>query len=210
MLTCTCDLRSGIGQFPRASAKVAPGSACGGVVSALDIAPTVLDLAGVRAPDTFQGKSLTRMLSDPAARVRQYAFAEHNWHDYRAYERAVRSERFTYVRNWVPELTQSPPADAVDSPTFRAMRELHAAGKLTDAQRWCFVAPRPEEELYDLASDPHSLHNLAASPRHADTLAEMRHALDRWRAETADTFDPAGLTPDRFDRNMGQRLDPKP
>lgn len=187
--------------------KVMAGSTSASLLSAVDIAPTILDLAGVTIPSSFQGKSFAPVLSEAAATVRPYAFAEHNWHDYMAFKRAVRSPQYTYIRNWLPELTLSPPADAVSSPTFAAMRQLRDAGQLPESQRQCFLAPRPEEELYDLESDPHSLKNLAADPQHAAVLAEMRKALEDWQAQTRDTFDRQKLTPDRFDRQTGKKND---
>ena len=193
----------------RLPGRTAPGSASQSLVSAVDVAPTVLELAGVRAPDTLQGKSFARMLSDPSATVRDFAYAEHNWHDYRAHERGVRSPRYTYIRNYIPELTGSPPADAVVGPTFQLMRQLHAAGKLAGPQADPFVAPRPPEELYDSEADPHALNNLAADPRHADALAQLRQALEAWQSDTGDRFDPALISPDRFDRGTGKRLPPQ-
>jgi arylsulfatase A-like enzyme len=192
----------------RLPGRAAAGSASASLVSAVDLAPTVLELAGVAAPDTLQGKSFAPVLADPGAAVREFAFAEHNWHDYRAHERAVRSPRYTFVRNWLPELTGSPPADAVAGPTFQLMRRLHAEGKLTGPQAEPFRAPRPAEELYDTDADPHALHNLAADPAHAEALGRLRQALAEWQAETGDTFDPAAISPDRFDRATGKRLPP--
>ena len=78
---------------------VRPGSRCGSLVSTIDIAPTVLRLAGIEPGPTFQGKDLSPLLKDPTAKVRDFVFAERNWHDYAAHGRAVRSERFKYIRN---------------------------------------------------------------------------------------------------------------
>lgn len=188
-------------------ARRAPGT-CGALVSAVDLAPTLLELAGAPRPESFQGRSFAALLTDPAGQGREYAFAEHHWHDYRAYERAVRDRRYTYLRNFQPQLPATPPADAVNSPTFAAMRRLRDAGALTPAQRSVFTAPRPAEELYDLEQDPHSLKNLATDSAHADTLRRLRGVLDRWREETGDRFDPESLTPDAFDRETGARLLP--
>ena len=120
--------------------------------------------------------SLLPLLTDPAATVRPYAFAEHNWHDYTACERAVRTARYKYIRNAYPDLLGTPPADAVKGPTFQAMRRLRDAKKLAPQQMACFVAPRPAEELYDLEADPQELHNIATQAEMASQLAEMRRA----------------------------------
>jgi N-sulfoglucosamine sulfohydrolase len=160
---------------------------------------------------TFQGRSFARLLTAPdGPAVREFAFTEHNWHDYTARERGVRSERFHYIRNDYPDLPGTPPADAVTAPTFQAMRRLRDAGKLTPDQLYPFVRPRPAEEFYDLSADPHELKNLAASPRVAAEMARHRGALAAWQKDTGDG-PPAVRTPDEFDRETGaRRADVKP
>jgi N-sulfoglucosamine sulfohydrolase len=184
---------------------VRPGRRCTSLVSTVDIGPTVLKLAGIEPGPSFQGKDFSLLFKDPKARVRDWIFAERNWHDYAARGRTVRSERFQYIRNDDHELPLTPPADAVRSPTFQAMRRLRDEKKLTPAQRASFVHPRPAEELYDIDADPHELRNLAADPNFAKTLDEMRRALAEWERETNDVV--AGkLSPDEFDRETGEPL----
>lgn len=186
-------------------AKIKPGSVSQSLVSTIDIAPTILELAGIKAPSTFVGQSFADVLSDPQRQHRDAIFAEHNWHDYAAHQRAVRTERYLYIRNWLPQYPQTPPADAVRSSTYAVMQKLHAADKLLPTQRACFVTPSPEEELYDIQADPHSLHDLAADPKHADTLKAMRQRLAEWQRATDDA-PPQTFRPDNFDRTTGQAL----
>ena len=184
---------------------VRSGSHCGRLISTIDIAPTVLKLAGLEPLRSFQGKDFSPLFQDPTAKVNNLIFAERNWHDYASHGRAVRSERFKYIKNDDNERPLTPPADAVRSPTFMAMRRLRDARKLTAEQRGCFEHPRPAEELYDLDADPHELVNLAAVPKFAKVLDEMRRALSEWERETADIATDK-LTPDEFDRETGEPL----
>jgi arylsulfatase A-like enzyme len=184
---------------------VAPGGRCGRLVSTIDIAPTVLTLAGIAPGRTIQGKDFSPLLKDPAATVRDLIFAERNWHDYAARGRAVRSERFKYIKNDDNAMPLTPPADAVRSPTYRAMQWLREEGKLSAPQLACFVQPRPVEELYDLDADSDELHNLAGDPAHAEELRRMRDALEGWARETGDTV-PATRSPDEFHRETGEPL----
>ncbi|MDJ0789340.1 MAG: sulfatase [Myxococcota bacterium] len=48
----------------------APGVTADGIVAGVDVAPTLLDLAGLSVPERMQGQSLRPLLSDPSARVR--------------------------------------------------------------------------------------------------------------------------------------------
>ncbi len=183
------------------------GSVCKQVVSTIEIAPTILDLAGLEPLESFQGRSFAKMLSGIGMLGRRYAIAEHNWHDYRAFERAVHNSRFCYLRNWLPDTPATPPADAVNSPTYKVMKELHAAEKLSLAQQLCFDVPRPTEFLYDVGSDPDCTKNLAADPSYESTLVEFRDVLEQWQLATDDEFPGEdALTPDGFDRNTGKKL----
>ena len=184
---------------------VRPGSACRSLVSAVDIAPTVLELAGRRPPPSIQGKSFVRLLSNPEAVVRERVFAEHNWHDFAARERAVRSARFKYIRNFYPDQPATPPLDELRSATFQAMRRLRDLGRLPARQMTCFIRPRPAEELYDVQADPFEEKNLAEAPELARTLRELRADLAKWQKETEDR-EPAQRRPDLFDRETGQPL----
>ena len=178
------------------------------LVSALDIAPTVLDLAGVAVDKRVQGVSFASILADPTATTRDYAFAEHNWHVGQAHERSVRNGKWLYIRNSRHDLQSLCVESGPAVPAGKELWEAHAAGTLNADQQDVFLKPRPAEELYDTRSDQHQLHNLAAKSEHAETLAELRRVLDRWTEETGDSvqknFTPAtavtgkrqGMTPD--------------
>jgi N-sulfoglucosamine sulfohydrolase len=185
--------------------QVRAGSTTDSLISAIDLAPTLLELAGAEQGPTFQGESFAPVLKDPLASVREYAFAEHNWHDFEDFQRATRDMRFNYIRTAWTELPNTPPADAVKSITFQKMHELRALGQLNAAQLNPYMTPRPEEELYDVQEDPNELHNLADDPRYAPILQRMRKVLDTWQAETDDQR-PAERRPDEFDRVTGDRL----
>ncbi len=185
---------------------VAAASVTDSIVSAVDIAPTVLEFAGLPAAPTFEGTSFAPILSDPAQSIREYAFAEKHWHDYEDHVRAVRSKDYKYIRNDYTDLANTPGADAVRSMTYRAMQRLYKEGKLTEAQKAPFLTPRPAEELYEMNSDPFELKNLAGDPGHKETLEKFREVLAEWTKETGD-YIPSKRTPDEFDRDTGEPTD---
>ena len=193
--------------------RVKSKSICTQLVSSVDIAPTILSLAGIDIPSGFQGHSFMPLLTEQGIKIRDYIYTEHHWHDYEDLGRAVRSMRYKYIRNDYPDLPATPPADVGRSPTFRAMQRLRDRGKLDRNQMACFVKPRPVEELYDVINDPYELHNLSGNPKYADVLGELRQALDNWSKRT-DFRIPEVRTPDEFDRNTGEplanRIRPRP
>ncbi len=175
------------------------------LISSIDIAPTFCELAGVGNVETFQGVSFVPVLTDYLANTRNYIVGEHNWHDYQAYERAIRNHSYLYIRNTFPELNASPPADAVRSLTFQEMIIKYNSGELNENQLDCFIVPRKAEELFDVINDPYQLNNLAEEPNYFDTLNEMRNELDRWITEFNDSI-PKKPTVDKFDRWNGEKL----
>jgi N-sulfoglucosamine sulfohydrolase len=181
------------------------GTHPGGLVSSVDIAPTILELAGIDIPSYFQGESFAPILKDSSAEIRTAVFSEHNWHDYEAFERMIRTKDFLYLINERPNLTNCGPADSKTSPSQAALNELRDLGRLTPAQTDVFVVPRPSEELYDVRNDPEQLLNLASVPRYQKKLEEMWGMLKKWQSETRD-YVPEHLTPDRFDRETGLPL----
>ncbi len=182
--------------------KVMPGGVTKSLVSAVDLAPTFLQVAGVEPGQSFQGKSFLPILEDPARRIRKVVFAEQNWHDYEAHSRAARTEEFKYIRNGYPDLPLTPSADGVRSPTYQAMIKMHERGELSQAQSVYFMKPRPKEELYHSAKDPHETKNLIDDPAYREVLHELRGALDQWIQETGDRV-PELRTADEFDRSTG-------
>ncbi|MBS1811916.1 MAG: sulfatase [Acidobacteria bacterium] len=185
--------------------KIRRGLVSDSLISSIDLAPTILQLAGVAIPSTVQGKSFVSVLTNPKAKIRDAIYAEKNWHDYEDRVRAVRTERFKFIRNDYPDLAGTPSADAGRSPTMDAIRRLHKAGQLTPLQARIFQKPRPTEELYDVIADPNEVNNLANDPHYAKTLAQLRAKLKQWGEETNDVM-PAQRTPDEFDRETGQPL----
>ena len=123
----------------------------------------------------------------------------------RPHERAVRSQQYLYIRNAFPSLPGTPPADAVRSITFQAMRALRDEGKLPPKQMGCFVTPGADEELYDVQADPYQLRNLAGDATYAATLVRMRRVHEEWCRGTNDEV-PQAPTPDKFDRETGVHL----
>jgi len=185
--------------------RISPGTVARGLVSSIDLAPTILELAGLPIPATVQGRSMAAILANPDAKIREEIHAEKNWHDYEDRVRALRTERYKYIRNDYADLPATPSADAGRSPSMDAIRALHKKGQLTPLQARIFQQPRPAEELYDLDADPTESRNLVTDPAHQKTLRQLRARLEAWVTETRD-LTPLRRTPDEFDRQTGQPI----
>ena len=171
------------------------------LVSSIDIAPTLLDMAGIKAGDNFQGKSFKNILSSSDEKFRNYVFAEHNWHDYESYQRMVRGEKYLYIKNYRPEFPQEGPLDAINSPTYIDLKEANRNKSITKIQSEIFISPRPSEELYDLSVDPYQFKNLLLSNNIPKEYLILKNVLNDWIEDTSDNL-PTQLTKDWYLRKQ--------
>ncbi len=154
------------------------------LVEHIDIAAASLALAGIEIPETMQAKDI--FAKDYAKRDAVFA-ARDRCDETIDRIRSVRTERFKYIRNFMPERPYLQPNRYKDDKDILiALRKAHVAGKLNAAQELIFRTVRPKEELYDLEKDPHELHNLAGDPRYRKSLLTLRKRLDDWIVETGD------------------------
>jgi len=183
----------------------AKGTTCKSLVSAIDIAPTIVAVSQSKHPKSFQGKSFEDLLNNPNDVFRNYVFAEHNWHDYEAHERMVRNSEFMYIMNSRPQLANQGPLDAVRSPSFSELVAYRDAGKLSPTQKDIFMAPRASEELFDCKIDSLQINNLIGIPAHQAIYSELKNTLKKWMAKTKDNI-PEKLTKDWYSRT-GEKSD---
>ncbi|NBB72918.1 MAG: sulfatase-like hydrolase/transferase [Bacteroidetes bacterium] len=168
-------------------------------VSLIDLAPTLLEAAGVEPPAQMQGRSLVGLLrSERAGRVEEHRahviLAKERHHglsrpDSAGYpSRAIRTEQFLYIRNVKPERWPA------GSPRISSSQWIFSDTDDGAAKRWMIdhaddplVRPlfllsfgkRPAEELYDLRTDPHQMHNVAGDPEYAMVRDHLAHTLEQ-------------------------------
>ncbi|MGI9470258.1 MAG: sulfatase family protein, partial [Rubripirellula sp.] len=124
---------------------VAAGQTTNALVSAVDIAPTFLQVSDSREDSIpHEGVSFLPVLRNTDASVRTYAFAEDHWHDYEDHARCVVNQQFKLVRNDYVDLPSTPSADAGRGLSWQDMLVLQKAGKLLPEQQTCFQSPRPQ------------------------------------------------------------------
>lgn len=151
----------------------APGAKSDRLVSFVDLAPTVLSLAGVPPREWMQGRAFAgKFQTEPAPYLHGYRGRMDERTDL---VRSVTDGRYVYLRNYMPHLSQGQHVNAqFNNVTTQQWRKLFDEGKLNEAQSTFWKTPKAPEELYDLQSDPDEVRNLAASPAHVETLKKLR------------------------------------
>jgi N-sulfoglucosamine sulfohydrolase len=150
------------------------GKVCDALISQIDIFPTLCDLLAIEPPSWLQGHSFLPLVRGEVAAIHDAIFAEVTYHA--AYEpiRAIRTERWKYIRRFdhyagpvLPNCDDSPSKDLL----LEAGWQEHVS---------------PAEQLYDLFFDPTEVCNLVDRPAFASVLRHMRTQLEGWMQETND------------------------
>ena len=155
---------------------IKPGTVRKELVAHVDLMPTVLEACGLPIPDDGDGRSYWPVLTGKAYTPNKYVFSERNFHENFDPMRAVRDERYKYIRNFCKR-PDTPSVKEYEQMTFENPGQVWRAS----ADR-----PKPLEELYDLASDPHETVNLAGRDELAAVKKRLRDELFRWMNETGD------------------------
>ena len=150
------------------------------LVSGVDIAPTILALAGASHRADTDGIPFLTGSGAPSDATRAAAVSGRDRMD-EAFDRVrtARDTRYRYIRNYFPQLPYAQRISYMERQQSMAeLRRLHAAGRLTDAQaQWMCEAKRPEE-LYDSTTDPQMVENRIDDPALASVRDRLREALD--------------------------------
>jgi N-sulfoglucosamine sulfohydrolase len=197
----------------RWSGRAKAGLSVDGFIDTSDVAPTVLEAAGLEPHAAMTGRSLLRMAAGEREAGRDRIFVERERHaNVRAGDlsypvRAVRTRDYLYVRNFRPDrwpagdpqlhVAVGPFGDIDGGPSKTLLlnrRQDPAIARFFDLA----TAKRPAEELYDLRSDPWQIENVVKSASHAGARKALRESLDGWMRKTGDPR--ATSDDDRWDK----------
>jgi N-sulfoglucosamine sulfohydrolase len=180
---------------------VKAGETIDAFVNLYDLAPTALDIAGIKPPPYMAGQSWLPLLKGKKQRGRDAVFVERERHanarkgDLSYPSRAVRTDSFLYIRNlrpdrWPagdPEMYKAvgPFGDCDAGPTKSEILDHRDDPAMAKYFQLCF-AKRPAEELYDLKKDPFEMTNVVELAEYAKAKTQMRKRLDEWMKKTKD------------------------
>lgn len=177
-----------------------PGSKVNRLISFVDLAPTLLSIAGIEIPEFMQGNAF---LGKYKTKDPQYAYMFRGRMDERYdMSRAVRDNRYRYIRNYMPYRIYGQHLEYLwRAPSIRSWEQAYLNGECTEIQS-VFWNTKPLEELYDTENDPWEINNLAYKPEYKDILERMRNENFRWMKEIKDV----GLIPEpEYSKRAGSR-----
>ncbi|MBM3853119.1 MAG: sulfatase [Verrucomicrobia bacterium] len=165
-----------------------PGAVQDAMVTWADLTPTLLDVAGVpAAAGECDGRSFRAGLDGAPLEGWNEIYGSHTSHEITMYYpmRSVRTRRHKLLLNLAHGLRFPFALDLVQAPTWIGVQRSGATtyGRRPIAQ----FLQRPEFELYDLASDPDEVMNLADAPAQQ---AVKRGLVEKLKAFQNATLDP--------------------
>lgn len=176
------------------------GSEVNRLISFVDLAPTLLSIAGIEIPDYIQGKAFLgeQKTADP-----EYVYMFRGRMDERYdMSRAVRDQKFRYIRNYMPYRIYGQHINYLwKAPSMQSWEQAYLSGEC-NAQQSVFWNTKPVEELYDTENDPWEVANLADDPNYAEVLERMRKANKDWVTGIFDT----GFIPEAERSMMTQNM----
>ena len=152
-----------------------PGEKIYDLVSFLDIAPTVLDLAGVSIPSYMDGKSIF------GSEKNEYIFAARDRLDnFKGKTRAVRNKDYKFIKNYSLGIVGAQKLSFRENlMSMKELRKMYENNELNEIQKiWLELIP--ELQLYDLNNDPYEINNLAYDPNYKDKVLLLENVLEQW------------------------------
>ena len=161
----------------RAPGRGSAGRVSDAMVSWIDIAPTILDWAGVS--HALPGRYVLPLLDDEQPTGWDEVHGSHQMHEITMYYpmRSIRTRGHTLIWNLAHELPYPHASDLWHSPTWQGVLRRHD-GRLGVRSVDAFLH-RPEYELYDTVADPHEVRNLAGEPALRPVLEDLKARLRR-------------------------------
>ena len=167
---------------------VKAGLSSDALVSGINIAPTVLALAGLDKPAEMTGQSFLPALQGETYGGHDYIFATRVPHgsslpmNTGAFDlaRTVFDKRYKLIYNTLWQLPYSP-VDFNNHPLWKDLTARKEQGQLEEKfRRTLFANPRAMFELYDLERDPHEMNNLSEKPDYAEIEHRLKAKLHEW------------------------------
>jgi len=152
-----------------------PGEKIYDLVSFLDIAPTVLNLAGVSIPSYMDGKSIF------GNEKNEYIFAARDRLDsFRGKTRAVRNKDYKFIKNYSLGIVGAQKLSFRENlMSMKELRKMYENNELNEIQKiWLELIP--ELQLYDLNQDPYEINNLAYDPSYKEKVLLLENVLEQW------------------------------
>ena len=170
------------------------------MISAVDMLPTMLEMAGLRIPAGLDGSSFVSVIKGQEQKGREAVFKVYNENagGNRHPIRGLQTKTHLYLFNPWSDGTNIFRTATNGTATYRLMKKL-APSDNKIAARLATMDHRTVEELYDIEKDPDCLNNLAGDVASQTIKSRLQARLQKFMEESNDHALPAFLKRDNPD-----------
>ncbi len=168
---------------------IKPGSVSDVLISGSDLAPTILDVVGVKPDGKMTGKSFKKALQGDKGEIHEFIFAVRGSHASGLpgtsssfdLSRAIFNKKYKLIYNPLFHLPYRP-VDFANSAMWKDLNSLNDEGKLDKKYSGTilFKDERPMFEFFDLENDPHEFINVSGAEEYVEQEHELMSQLQRW------------------------------
>lgn len=182
-----------------------------GMISFIDITPTLLDFAGAfnrknrstdlaslnngkvnqikKGPYRFHGRSFLPILDQKKPKGWDVVNASHTFHEIQMYYpmRVVRDRKWKLIWNIAYQLPYPFASDLWRAPSWQAQFKQGPDAPYGQKTVGEYIQ-RPEFELFRIDEDPHEKYNLADSPRHKKIFEEYKAKMKKFQEDYDDPW----------------------
>lgn len=176
-------------RYPRGNWRA--GAVEPGLVSLIDVLPTILDFVGIPDGQSLPGKSLRPVLEGSGETAERAIYAEKTYHDIYDPTRMVRTDRFKYICYFEKTI--------IDDVRIATVERSHWVERS--------LLRQADEELYDLEHDPMEKNNLISDPGYSGQLKKLRAHLYDWMEKTGDPLLEGPVASPLYHRCIAQLRD---
>ncbi len=187
--TCLYDPGINLPMLVRSPDQTKRGIVNHSMVSFTDLVPTILDWTGAQPPEyPLHGRTILPILEYENPPGWEEIYFSHTFHEITMYypSRGMRTKKYKYIHNLAYPLPFPFASDLYASATWQGV--LKRGDTMYGPRPVKDYMHRPEEELYDLESDPNEINNLAHNPQYESVLNDLRQRTEDFRKKTNDPW----------------------
>ena len=181
-----------VGFIVRWPGQVKPGSVSDAMIHYVDVAPTLVEMAGGEAIKGLDGRTFLGVLRGKTKRHNSVTYGVHTQMNaigspptgYAV--RSIRAGKWKYIMNLNHKVTFKNALTQNDKENYWASWVRTAKTDPKAARLVKRYLNRPAEQLYDLSKDPHELNNLAGREKQAKVKARLKQQLQDWMTSQGD------------------------
>lgn len=181
-----------VGFIVRWPGQVKPGSVSDAMIHYVDVAPTLVEMAGGEAIKGLDGRTFLGVLRGKTKRHNSATYGVHTQMNaigspptgYAV--RSIRAGKWKYIMNLNHKVTFKNALTQNDKENYWASWVRTAKTDPKAARLVKRYLNRPAEQLYDLSKDPHELNNLAGREKQAKVKARLKQQLQDWMTSQGD------------------------